>query len=415
MIARARRPRSRSLGAGVALGARPSAAPPRRRREPASRSQPGRHRCADRAGLGGPRRHRGPAALDARHEVVRLRRRAGRRRDARRGDGPHLRHRRHRPGRRSPRSSRRRRFAIRHEGTFTGGGVITLEPGADGTTTIVRWDETLVAPVLPHLGAVVAAPVFGAIFQADLVRLRDLVESGAARLRATDRAAPPRRRDLRAVPGPLRAAPAGPRAGRHPSRASPGCATSCCTCSARRARPTSAAPRTGSSSRSATTSSRATSRRPGCRPSCSPSSPSPRRRSRRSASSCGRWSSSRPMTPSAPRPSGSPRTRGSSGSSCARRTRTWPSSSATTGSSSGIGAAASTYDDAGVRAKWGVRARRRSRTGSALVGDSSDGFPGCPAGARSRPRPSSPATATTRTSRPRRRRGRSRASAARAR
>ncbi len=35
------------------------------------------------------------------------------------------------------------RFAIRHDGTFTGGGVITLEPGADGTTTIVRWDETL--------------------------------------------------------------------------------------------------------------------------------------------------------------------------------------------------------------------------------------------------------------------------------
>ncbi len=32
------------------------------------------------------------------------------------------------------------RFAIRHEGLFTGGGVITLEPGADGTTTIVRWD-----------------------------------------------------------------------------------------------------------------------------------------------------------------------------------------------------------------------------------------------------------------------------------
>ncbi len=71
------------------------------------------------------------------------------------------------------------RFAIRHEGTFTGGGLITLEPGADGTTTIVRWDETLIAPLFPHLWAVASAPVLGAIFQADLLRLRDIVEAGA--------------------------------------------------------------------------------------------------------------------------------------------------------------------------------------------------------------------------------------------
>ncbi len=70
------------------------------------------------------------------------------------------------------------RFAIRHDGTFTGGGVITLEPGADHTTTIVRWDETLVAPALPHLWAAVAAPVMEGIFQADLLRFRDLVEAG---------------------------------------------------------------------------------------------------------------------------------------------------------------------------------------------------------------------------------------------
>ena len=68
------------------------------------------------------------------------------------------------------------RFAIRHEGTFTGGGVITLEPGADRSTTIVRWDETLVAPVVPHVWAVLAAPILGSIFQADLLRFRDLVE-----------------------------------------------------------------------------------------------------------------------------------------------------------------------------------------------------------------------------------------------
>jgi hypothetical protein len=70
------------------------------------------------------------------------------------------------------------RFAIRHEGLFTGGGVITLEPGADGTTTIVRWDETLVPPFLPELGALLQAPVLRGIFQADLHRLKQLVETG---------------------------------------------------------------------------------------------------------------------------------------------------------------------------------------------------------------------------------------------
>jgi len=45
------------------------------------------------------------------------------------------------------------RFAIRHEGAFTGSGLITLEPGADGTTTILRWEETLIAPALSHVAA----------------------------------------------------------------------------------------------------------------------------------------------------------------------------------------------------------------------------------------------------------------------
>lgn len=70
-------------------------------------------------------------------------------------------------------------FAIRHEGLFTGGGVITLEAGTDGTTTIVRWAETLVPPLLPELSALVQAPILRDIFQADLHRLAGLVESGA--------------------------------------------------------------------------------------------------------------------------------------------------------------------------------------------------------------------------------------------
>jgi uncharacterized membrane protein len=71
------------------------------------------------------------------------------------------------------------RFAIRHEGLFTGGGLITLEPGADDSTTIVRWEETLVPPILPVLGAALMAPVLREIFQADLHRLKGLVETGS--------------------------------------------------------------------------------------------------------------------------------------------------------------------------------------------------------------------------------------------
>ena len=73
-----------------------------------------------------------------------------------------------------------RRFAISHEGSFKGSGLITLEAGADGTTTIVRWEERLIPPLLPHLGALVMSPTLGAIFQADLVRLKELVETGSA-------------------------------------------------------------------------------------------------------------------------------------------------------------------------------------------------------------------------------------------
>ena len=69
------------------------------------------------------------------------------------------------------------RFALTHDGSFKGGGVFELEAGADGTTTMVRWDETIIPPVLPHLGAMVGTPVLASIFQADLERLRDLVES----------------------------------------------------------------------------------------------------------------------------------------------------------------------------------------------------------------------------------------------
>jgi len=81
------------------------------------------------------------------------------------------------------------RFALTHDGTFKGGGVFELEAGADGTTTIVRWDETIIPPILPHLGAAIGQPVLAAIFQADLERLRDIVEGRAVAVPATPTAA----------------------------------------------------------------------------------------------------------------------------------------------------------------------------------------------------------------------------------
>jgi uncharacterized membrane protein len=72
------------------------------------------------------------------------------------------------------------RYAIRHEGLFRGVGLITLEAGADGSTTVVRWEETLVPPLLPALGALVQAPILRAIFQEDLERFGRLVETGSA-------------------------------------------------------------------------------------------------------------------------------------------------------------------------------------------------------------------------------------------
>jgi carbon monoxide dehydrogenase subunit G len=73
-----------------------------------------------------------------------------------------------------------RRFGIRHDGRFHGDGDITLEPGADGRSTLVRWRERLVPPVLPHLGSWLASPVLREVFQADLHRLRRLLEEPAA-------------------------------------------------------------------------------------------------------------------------------------------------------------------------------------------------------------------------------------------
>jgi uncharacterized membrane protein len=68
------------------------------------------------------------------------------------------------------------RFGIRHVGIFGGEGRFTLE-AIDGERTLVRWDERLVPPFFPYLGQILQKPILGAIFQTDLERFREIVES----------------------------------------------------------------------------------------------------------------------------------------------------------------------------------------------------------------------------------------------
>ncbi len=233
------------------------------------------------------------------------------------------------------------------------------------------------------------------------------------RLRAGPRAAPPGRRDLRAVPRPLRAAPAGPRARRHPAVGRVGAV-----------RPAAVpAPRGGRDARRLRhgPGHRIVPQRPvpglqvvgrACRPSCSPSSRSPRPRSRRSASSSGRWSSSRPTTPSRPRPGGSATDpavekilvctpdKDMAQLVVDERIVLWDRRRDLT------------YDDAGVRAKWGV-APTSIPDWLAVVGDSSDGYPGIPGWGAKSAAAVLAATAISMTSRRAPRPGRCPASAAR--
>ncbi len=80
---------------------------------------------------------------------------------------------------------------------------------------------------------------------------------------------------------------------------------------------------------------------------------------------------------SVPPPGGSGPTRESTGSSCARPTRTWPSPVVDDRVVLWDRRRDLVYDDAGVREKWGV-APTSIPDWLGLVGDSSDGFPGIP-------------------------------------
>jgi uncharacterized membrane protein len=71
-----------------------------------------------------------------------------------------------------------RRYAISHNGVVKGEGEIELRPGDVPGTTRITWDETLIAPVFPHLGGIAFRAIFGPIFQADLEAFARIVEAG---------------------------------------------------------------------------------------------------------------------------------------------------------------------------------------------------------------------------------------------
>jgi Polyketide cyclase / dehydrase and lipid transport len=71
-----------------------------------------------------------------------------------------------------------RRYAISHNGVVKGEGEIELTPGDVPETTRVTWDETLIAPLFPHLGGMAFRAIFGPIFQADLETFARIVETG---------------------------------------------------------------------------------------------------------------------------------------------------------------------------------------------------------------------------------------------
>lgn len=69
-------------------------------------------------------------------------------------------------------------FGIRHEGRFTGEGLLTFT-AVDAVTTRIDWMEYLRPPIFPNLGGFAQRPVLSAIFRGDLTHLKRILEEGA--------------------------------------------------------------------------------------------------------------------------------------------------------------------------------------------------------------------------------------------
>lgn len=68
-------------------------------------------------------------------------------------------------------------FGIRHEGRFSGEGLLEFSATPEGGT-LINWMEYLRPPLFPILGGFLQRPILGAIFRSDLRNLKRLVEEG---------------------------------------------------------------------------------------------------------------------------------------------------------------------------------------------------------------------------------------------
>ena len=73
-----------------------------------------------------------------------------------------------------------RRFGVSHEGRIRGDGMISLAARSAGGPTIVEWQERLLPPVFPYLGAFLMRPFLRRVFRDDLERLAAMVEDEEA-------------------------------------------------------------------------------------------------------------------------------------------------------------------------------------------------------------------------------------------
>ena len=67
-------------------------------------------------------------------------------------------------------------FGIRHEGRFTGEGLLLFSATPEGGT-LINWTEYLRPPLFATIGGFVQRPILGAIFRSDLRHLKRLVEA----------------------------------------------------------------------------------------------------------------------------------------------------------------------------------------------------------------------------------------------
>ena len=68
-------------------------------------------------------------------------------------------------------------FGIRHEGRFTGEGLLLFSATPEGGT-LINWTEYLLPPLFATIGGFVQRPILGAIFRSDLRHLKRIIEAG---------------------------------------------------------------------------------------------------------------------------------------------------------------------------------------------------------------------------------------------